>query len=180
MSGEVATSDSEEVVMTDSGDDTRTIVVGYDGSDAARVAVAFACRRAGPAGRVYVVHAHDLPSDMLGFPNYDSLLAERQRRGRAMLAELVADCVEARLETELIGGAPAEAINTVARVRDADEIVVGARGLSRARAFLGSVSSELLHLADRPVVVIPAAAIDSRGGAPSLRTSRPPRGALRP
>jgi len=171
---------SDEVLMSDRGDDTRTIVVGYDGSDAARVAVAFACRRAGPAGRVYVVHAYDLPSDMLGFPNYDSLLAKRQHRGRALLAELAMDCVEARLETELIGGAPAEAITTVARVREADEIVVGARGLSRARAFLGSVSSELLHLADRPVVVIPAAAIDSHGGAPSLRPSRPQRAELCP
>jgi len=167
------------MVMPDTSDDTRTIVVGYDGSDAARVAVAFACCRAGPAGRVYVVHAYDLPADMLGFPNYDDLLAARLRGGRALLAELAMDCVDARLETELIGGAPAEAISTVARVREADEIVVGARGLSRGRAFLGSVSSELLHLADRPVVVIPAAAVDSHGGAPLLRSHRPPLDALR-
>ena len=47
----------------------------------------------------------------------------------------------------------------MARVRGADEIVVGARGLGRVRALLGSVSHELLHVADRPVVVIPSAAI---------------------
>jgi nucleotide-binding universal stress UspA family protein len=62
-------------------------------------------------------------------------------------------------ETELIGGPAAEAIIDVARARHADEIVVGARGLGRVRALLGSVSHELLHIADRPVVVIPAAAI---------------------
>jgi len=142
------------------GDHTHTIVVGYDGSDAARTAVAFARRLAGATGRVYVVHAYHLPSDMLGFPNYDRLLADRQRHGRAVLAEVTPDGDDAHLETELIGGSPAQAIANVARVRDADEIVVGARGLTRARALLGSVSTELLHLADRPVVVIPAAALE--------------------
>jgi len=137
-----------------------TIVVGYDGSDTAQAAVAYALRSAGPTGRVFVVQAYELPPDLLGFPNYDRLLEERQRHGRALLDVIVTECEgDARIETELIGGPPAQAIADVARARHADEIVVGARGLSRARAaLLGSVSSELLHLADRPVVVIPAAA----------------------
>ncbi len=142
----------------------RTIVVGYDGSDTARAALDFACRRAGADGKVFVVHAYHLPADLLGFPNYGDLLEERVRHGRAVLAEAAPDGGDERIETELIGGAPAESIAQVARVRDADEIVIGARGLSRARAVLGSVSTELLHLADRPVVVIPAAAI-ARAGA---------------
>jgi nucleotide-binding universal stress UspA family protein len=58
-----------------------------------------------------------------------------------------------------IADSPGQAIADVARVRHADEIVVGARGLGRVRALLGSVSHELLHIADRPVVVIPTAAI---------------------
>ena len=140
--------------------DALTIVVGYDGSDTAHAAVAYALRRAGAAGRVFVVQAYDLPPDLLGFANYDRLLEERQRHGRALLDVIVTECEgDARIETELIGGPPAQAIADVARARHADEIVVGARGLSRARAaLLGSVSSELLHRADRPVVVIPAAA----------------------
>ena len=136
-----------------------TIVVGYDGSDTGRAAVAYARQRAGDGGRVFVVHAYHLPADLLGFPNYDDLLNERQRHGRALLAEVAPEGDDSHLETELIGGSAAEAIARVARVRDADEIVVGARGRSRARALLGSVSSELLHVADRPVVVIPAASI---------------------
>jgi nucleotide-binding universal stress UspA family protein len=59
---------------------------------------------------------------------------------------------------ELLGGPPADAILDVARARNADEIILGARGLSRLRAALGSVSSEVIHRADRPVTVIPAAA----------------------
>lgn len=139
-----------------------TIVVGYDGSDTGRAAVAYARRRAGADGRVFVVHAYDLPADMLGFPNYQRLLDERQGHGRTLLAEIAPQGDDAHLETELIGGSPAHVIADVARIREADEIVVGARGLSRARALLGSVSSELLHVADRPVVVIPAASVHPR------------------
>lgn len=143
-----------------STDYTPTIVVGYDGSKTARAALAIARRRAGSGGRVYVVHAYRLPAELLGFPNYDRPLEERQRHGRALLAEVAPEGDDTRLETELIGGSPADVIAAVARVRDADEIVIGARGLSRARALFGSVSTELLHLADRPVVVIPTAAVE--------------------
>jgi nucleotide-binding universal stress UspA family protein len=61
-------------------------------------------------------------------------------------------------ETELLGGAAAEAIANVAGAHDADEIIIGARGLGRVRTLLGSVSQELLHRVDRPVTVIPEAA----------------------
>ena len=66
-------------------------------------------------------------------------------------------------EVELIGGPPAQALADVARVRRADEIIIGARGLGRMRALLGSVSHELLFIADRPVTVIPSAAVESDG-----------------
>ena len=140
---------------------TPTIVVGYDGSDPARAALVFAARQAGTRGRLFVVRAYELPPDFLGSPYYDRFLSERRDRGEALLRDLPLDDLLAGLqyETELIGGPAAEAIANVARVRHADEIVVGARGLGRVRALLGSVSHELLHIADRPVVVIPAATI---------------------
>lgn len=146
----------------DSTERSATIVVGYDGSDAAQAALLYAARQAGPTGRVFIVHAYELPPDFLGSPNYQGLLSERRDRGEAVLRELPlqSDALTGpQYETELIGGPPAEAIANVARVRGADEIVVGARGLGRVRALLGSVSHELLHIADRPVVVIPSAAI---------------------
>jgi nucleotide-binding universal stress UspA family protein len=139
-----------------------TLVVGYDGSDAARAALVFAARQARPRGRVFVVHAYELPPDFLGSPNYDRVLSERRDRGEALLRDLpLQDDVLAgpEYETELIGGPAAHAIADVARARHADEIVVGGRGLGRVRALLGSVSHELLHVADRPVVVIPLAAV---------------------
>jgi nucleotide-binding universal stress UspA family protein len=139
-----------------------TIVVGYDGSAPARAALLFAARQAGSGGRVIIVHAFELPPDLLGSPRYDGILDERRGRGAALLRDLPLDGDELagpEYETELIGGAPAEAIASVARAQHADEIVVGARGLTRFRALLGSVSHELLHVADRPVVVIPHAAV---------------------
>ena len=141
------------------------IVVGYDGSEASRAAVTMAARRAGRNGIVFVVHAYELPPDFLGSPNFERLLSDRKDHGRALLDAMPLtgndELLETEYETELIGGPPAEAIANVARVRDADEIVVGARGLGRVRALLGSVSHELLHIADRPVLVIPAAAVES-------------------
>lgn len=148
------------------------IVVGYDGSEPSRAAITAAARAAGRRGRVFVVHAYDLPPDFLGSPNYDRLLSEREEHGRALLDAIPLtgsdELLETEYEMELIGGPPAEAIVDVARARDADEIVVGARGLGRVRALLGSVSHELLQIADRPVLVIPAPAVQfvQRNGKP--------------
>ena len=141
-----------------------TIVVGYDGSDAARAALLFAARQAGTSGRVYIVHAYELPPDFLGSPNYDQLLSQRRDQGEALLDALPLQdgpLAGPAYEKELIGGPAAHSIADIARVRNADAIVVGGRGLGRVRALLGSVSHELLHIADRPVVVIPAAAISA-------------------
>jgi len=55
-------------------------------------------------------------------------------------------------------GHPARVLARVAAEQGADEIVVGARGTSRLRAMLGSVTHAILHEADCPVVVVPAGA----------------------
>jgi nucleotide-binding universal stress UspA family protein len=143
---------------------SRCVIVGYDGSAAARAAVEWAARRAAPDGRVVAVHAFGPPPDWLGHPSYQRMLDEHRGRGEALLAELTADRIEAlarvELELELIAGDPAEAISRIAETHAADEITVGSRGLGPVRAALGSVSQKLLHLADRPVVVIPERAVD--------------------
>jgi nucleotide-binding universal stress UspA family protein len=148
--------------MDDGAPHSPTIVVGYDASESSRAALLFAARQAGPTGHVFIVHAYELPPDFLGWPNYDRILSDRRGAGEAMLRELPlseGELAGPSYEMELVGGPAAAAIADVARVRHADAIVVGARGRSRLRALLGSVSMELLHIADRPVVVIPAAAL---------------------
>ena len=68
-------------------------------------------------------------------------------------------------EVELVPGGAGQALCHVAEVRDADEIVLGSRGQGRVGSLLGSVSEDVLRHADRPVVVIPYAAVRERAGA---------------
>ena len=139
------------------------IVVGYDGSPASRAAIARAARRAGEHGQVYIVHAYSLPMDWYGVPDHQRLLDLELSRAHDLIGRLEeesgADLSGTNWETEVIGAAPAKAIADVASARDADEIIVGTRGFGRARALLGSVAHELIHLAACPVTVIPERAV---------------------
>ena len=138
-----------------------TIVVGYDGSDASRHAMAVAAERAGPAGTVVALHVTAPASSWLGTPYYEREVEGSHQAAQAVLAELDdIDTGAAEVEPELIEGDPAEALMRVAASRSASEIVVGSRGRGRFRSILGSVSHELLERADRPVVIVPKGAVD--------------------
>ena len=139
-----------------------TIVVGYDGSEASRAALLFAARQAGLGGRVIIVHSYRLPRRGRRWREYAKALGAEHGAGAELLSDLpLGDPALAgpTYETELMGGSVARALEAVARSRDADEIVVGARQNGEG-AEHGSVSRELLGIADRPVVVIPAAAAE--------------------
>lgn len=139
------------------------IVVGYDGSAASRAAIAHAAQRAGEHGQIYIVHAYSLPMDWLGVPDYQRLLDIELNRAQDLMSRLEeqsgADLSGTNWETEVIGSAPAKAIADVAAARGADEIILGTRGHGRARALLGSVAHEVIHLACCPVLVIPERAV---------------------
>ena len=135
---------------------TRSVVLGYDGSDAARAALQYAGNRAADGGRLYVVCVSEAPPAYLGSPYYQRALDESLRHARGLGEEAVSLLpADADVATELLDGSPSEAIVKVAQTRSADEIVVGSRGRGKVRAALGSVSQDVLHLADRPVVVVP-------------------------
>jgi nucleotide-binding universal stress UspA family protein len=141
----------------------RCVIVGYDGSPAARAALARAAHRAGADRTVYIVHAYHLPTDWIAGPDYQQLLDVELNRARDLMGRLEeesgTDLQGVSWETEVIGDAPARAIAHVATTRDADEIIVGTRGFGRARALLGSVAHEVIHLAECPVTVIPERAV---------------------
>jgi nucleotide-binding universal stress UspA family protein len=134
------------------------IVVGYDGSEAAREAVAYAADRAGTHGKLIIVHATGSEPGWIT-PAYQSMVDEQESHGRATLDALLLEAGNALLDRdfdlELADGPAAQAIARIAADRHADEIVIGSRGFGKVRATLGSVSHALLHEADRPVVVIP-------------------------
>ena len=134
------------------------IVVGYDGSQAAHVALSRAIERVGPYGKLYLVHAWEVPEAWRGRGTYQPYVDRALTDAEAMMET----AVEAHpglkgiaWERELIGGPPAKAITDVADIRRADEIILGTRGFGRVRALLGSVAHELIHLAPCPVTVIP-------------------------
>ena len=134
--------------------DAPSEVVAYDGSPAARAALEYALGR--PHGHVTVVYAYDAPSNLLGAPYFGEALTDSQLRGRELLDELQSEHrLGPDVELDLLQGPPAEAVAHAAMVRDADEIIVGSRGLGRFRGAFGSVSHALLHEADRPIVVVP-------------------------
>ena len=97
-------------------------------------------------------------------PNYqlllDAALSSAHERVGHIEHESGADLAGVTWETEVIGDAPAHAIAAVAEARNADEIIVGTRGYGRARALLGSVAHELIHLANCPITVIPKRVVD--------------------
>jgi nucleotide-binding universal stress UspA family protein len=134
----------------------RTVVVGYDGSDEARAAFAVAIDRVRPSDRIVLVHAVAPASNWLGTPYYERAVAQIHAAAEDVLDEMrpIAEQVDTPIEFSVLEGPPAEVLVRAAAVRDADEIVVGSRGLGRIRGALGSVSQELLREAARPVLVV--------------------------
>jgi len=136
-----------------------TVVVGYDGSEAARKALDYAASSVN-GGKLFVVTAIVPAPDWMGSPGWQESVDAEHKRGGDLLEEAVERLPSSvDYSTELIEGPAADAIIGVAEARHADRIVVGSRGLGRVRALLGSVSHDVLQKADRPVVVMPERAV---------------------
>jgi nucleotide-binding universal stress UspA family protein len=142
---------------------SRRIVVAVDSSRNARLALEHAVRRTGPDGHLIVAHAISPVPDAIA--KAMAVGDERQAIARQLVDELVAAHAPGAepvvLDEPAVVETPvAERLAELAREREADEIVVGSRGLGRFSAALGSVSHALLQQSDHPVVVVPAAAAD--------------------
>jgi nucleotide-binding universal stress UspA family protein len=140
------------------------VVVGFDDSPASHVALSRAIQTVGPTGKLFLVHAWEVPEAWRGLGNHRPYVD----RSLTTAESLVDNAVKAHpglaaidWESELIGGDAAQAIADVAEARHADQIVVGTRGFGRMRALLGSVAHELIHLAHCPVTVIPERMVEN-------------------
>jgi nucleotide-binding universal stress UspA family protein len=135
------------------------IVVGYDGSDCAKAAL----RVAVDVGKAYgepVTIAFGYEISPVGGELHDYHEALRElatRRLEEALALVRGDA--GVLDAVIVEEAPAQALVQLAEERDARVIVVGTRGERPLQgALLGSTPHKLLHLSDRPVLVVPAPA----------------------
>ena len=137
----------------------RTIVVGVDGSEGSDRAVAWAAGLASQVGaRVVAVHTFEPLAHLTDGP-VDFARIEAEVR-ETLDHEWVAPLVSARVEYEALvrHGVPAEVLVDTAEQTDADLLVIGARGLGTlAGLALGSTSTKVVHVSDRPVVVVPPA-----------------------
>ncbi|GAA1462626.1 universal stress protein [Nocardiopsis exhalans] len=143
----------------------RRIVVGVDGSENSRRALAFALAEASLVedGSVVVVHSWQVPlpfdSASLargGWSPPDELLDQRSQE---MVADMLAQVTDGRSESvgvRVLRSAKDPAESIVEAGTTADLIVVGSRGRGSVRGLLlGSVSQGVLHTATVPVVVLP-------------------------
>jgi nucleotide-binding universal stress UspA family protein len=142
---------------------TEPVVIATDGSESAEQAVLAGARVARTFGtKALLVYVR--PSiGPLGNPYYQEKLSEQMAYARAALdrAEALVRREGCDAEAEIVEGNPAEQVVELARARGAPLIVVGSRGLGAvAGALLGSVSSAIIHRADRPVLVVPSASGD--------------------
>jgi nucleotide-binding universal stress UspA family protein len=150
---------------------TGPILICYDGSDDSKQAVS----RAGelfPGQKVIVLHVWEPLRDVASVPPVPGLhgmlsagLDEMDKIGDEVSKRTAAEGAEqartAGLEAEPLSvsahGRAWRNILEVARDRDVPAIVIGQRGIGGAeRTLLGSVSTAVVHHANKPVVVVPA------------------------
>ena len=136
---------------------SRRIVVAVDSSLNARLALEHATRRVGPSGQLIVAHVVSSIPDAVA--QFVAVVDERRILADQLVEQLVGAYAPGA-ESVGLEGPVAERVAQLAREREADEIVVGSRGLGRFSAALGSVAHALLQQADHPVVVVPASAAD--------------------
>lgn len=134
------------------------IVVGYDGSACGDAALASALKLAGELGdKVVVVFGYAPPGIWGGeIAEHEEAIEEL---GEKMMTQAKAKAAEhgVEIEAKLVAKRAAEALIETADQLDARMIVVGSFGEPQLKGMiLGSTPNKLLHLSDRPVLVVPA------------------------
>lgn len=136
-----------------------TIVVGYDASPGARAALDHGLALAAALGDRVIIGFGLMPPGSVG----EEFRAHRQAlrdQAEKMTAEALDQAVGAGVdvETALVEDRASSALIKLADDNDARMIVVGSWEERPIKgAILGSTPTKLLYLAERPVLVVPAA-----------------------
>jgi nucleotide-binding universal stress UspA family protein len=142
----------------------RSIVVGTDGSDTAKKAVAAAVDLAKQIGAsLDIVSAYEpvpqsrLREEARQAPEDMQWMINPREDVEATLREAAEEVEETGIDVEIFAreGDPADAILDVAEERGADLIVVGNKGMTGAKRFLlGSVPNKVSHHAPCSVLIV--------------------------
>jgi nucleotide-binding universal stress UspA family protein len=151
------TPDRPKEAVVKNGSNTKKIVIATDGSAGASVAVEQGVWLAKmlDAKAVFVSVARS-PLPILGNPYYQRALTADLAKAHAAIDDALPVAEERHVpyEVEILEGSPTDAILNVARTHGAELVVIGSRGRGAVTgAVLGSVSSEVVQRADRPVLV---------------------------
>lgn len=136
------------------------ILVAYDGSESAKKAVGKAREIAQLNSIVTIDVVYVIPLPLINDIESESLneiIDMMVDEGKDTLAEAleVLDDVSGQAKTYLLKGlSPAAEILKMVEKGDYDLTIVGSRGLSGMRQYLGSVSYKILHSTDMPVLVV--------------------------
>jgi len=133
------------------------LVLGYDGSECASAALDEAVSLAKGMGDTIVIGFGYSP----GGPGEEFKITSDAIRkiGEEVTGEAVerARAAGVEVEIELVDERPTNALLSLAEKHDARAIVVGTYSESPIKgALLGSVPHKLLHLSERPVLIVPA------------------------
>jgi nucleotide-binding universal stress UspA family protein len=104
-----------------------------------------------------IVVAYEPVPSYLGEPNMQTAISARMKEAENILQKAIEAIGEipGEVHTEILEGAPAEAILDVAKTRKSDLIVMGSRGLGRLTgALLGSQSQKVVRHASCPVLIM--------------------------
>jgi len=133
----------------------KRILIAIDGSSGSSEALETGLALARAADAIAtLVYVRRRPRKLDRF--YQCTLIEELVRARAVVAEAEARAAETGVESEseILEGHPAGRIVELAQARGADLIVIGSHGRGAvAGALVGSVSTEIVHKADRPVLI---------------------------
>jgi nucleotide-binding universal stress UspA family protein len=134
------------------------IVVGYDGSACGDAALASALGIAAELGDSVTVVFGYAPPGLWGgeIAEHEEAIEEL---GEKVLAKARGQAAErgVEIDAQLVAKRAAEALIEAAEQRDARMIVVGSFGDPPLKGMiLGSTPNKLLHMSERPVLVVPA------------------------
>ncbi len=134
------------------------ILIAVDGSTHSNQALDYGRGMAIAFGaRLMLVHVYPQTSDLLGYSDFERLVAQRQAAGQSIIDEALNRLgdVAATVRDNLLEGPEAEAILTAAETHGVDLIVMGTRGRGAIEGLLfGSVSRKVTHLAACPVMLV--------------------------
>jgi nucleotide-binding universal stress UspA family protein len=141
----------------------KEIVVAFDGSDHAETAILTACDMAERySAKLHVVHVPDVHeraitvgSAAVVFPVDEDALQESGETMIKRAEQIAKDAGRTFSSTDILSGAPGDAILASAKEKGADLIVSGRRGHSQLKGILmGSVSQKLSSGANCAVLTV--------------------------